>query len=151
MQPSKSDEERDVALGVVPDTKEGRVDLMKQQPSFKNVGDAVPKFKKVSDYTNFLAEYALINGNVVVHFFETPERPWQDTGYWRKLFPAVLDEQGQLHFQGTFPRLKARLTEEMRSWWFEAQNYTHIIDLDDYMGRFFHRLDRQLDATEAQQ
>lgn len=145
-----SREDRTVSLSEV--SNEEAANLIKQQPSFSGnrVASAIPKFTKVTGYTNFLAEYALVGDNIVVHFFATPERPWSEHGYWRKIFPEALNSQGQLHFQATKPRLRAMLTEEMRSWWFEAKNYAHIIDLDAYMLKFFDRLDAQIDAIEGQ-
>lgn len=144
-----SRDERTVSLGEV--SNEQAADLMRQQPSFSGsqVVGAIPKFTKVDGYTNFLAEYALVGDNIVVHFYGTPERPWSEHGYWRRVFPEALNSQGQLHFRATKPRLRAMLTEEVRSWWFEAQNYAHIIDLSAYMIQFFDRLDAQIDAIEG--
>lgn len=141
--------ERTVVLAEVDnETAKG---LLSQQPSFGNVGEAILKFTTVTGYTNFRAEYALNGSNIVVHFFETIERPWSNSGYWRDTFPAVLDKQGQEHFQAAFPRLKARITEEMKSWWFSAQNYDHLLNLDEFMTRFFDKLDSQIDAMEPVQ
>jgi len=129
-------------------SNEQAADLIKNQPSFVNVGAAVPRFTKINTYTSFLVEYALIDTNIVIHFFETPEKPWTNDTYWRTIFPKALNDKGQEIFQAGYPRLQAKITEEMHSWWFQAKSYAHIIDLDNFMVKFFDALDAALDQLK---
>jgi hypothetical protein len=109
--------------------------------SLAAVEDSVPKFKKHS-YPTFLAEYDLQGNDLVVHFF-LPTRKVTEH-YWKNLFAEALNEIGQEHFQATKPRLLARYTEELHSWWFKAQGYSHIINLDVYVTRFFEKLEERM-------
>jgi hypothetical protein len=114
-----------------------------------NLSKAVPQFTTVETYTTFKAEYALVDGNLIIHFFETPEHPVDRTAssanYWQLIFPQMLNEIGQTYFQATAPRLVAKYTEELKSWFFKAQNYEHILDLEHFVLGFFEALDRALE------
>lgn len=103
-----------------------------------DIANSIPHFKKVS-FDTFKAEYNLDNDNVVIHFF-LPKRKVTER-YWKAMFADALDAVGQDHFQATAPRLIARYTEELHSWWFRAQGYGHIIELEAYVGHFFAKLD----------
>lgn len=102
-----------------------------------DVTNSIPKFKKV-EYEPFKAEYDLTGDNIVVHFY-LPRRKVTEA-YWKTMFAEALNDIGQEHFQATKPRLVAKYTEEFHSWWFRAQSYGHIIDLDAYVLRFFEKL-----------
>jgi len=122
------------------------------QPDIEDIGKAVIQFTPVPAYTTFTAEYALVGGeNIVVHFFLTPEMQ-QGTGnagdgYWLTRFPQVLDGVAREHFQANFPRLMAKYTEELQSWWFKAQGYGDRIDLDKFLTAFFEKLDVALERA----
>lgn len=115
------------------------------------------QFKKVEDYTTFLAEYAWDGDDLVFHFFRTPEMQGQagppaglsGTQYWRLVFPEVLDPVAREVFQAGPPRLRAAYTEEMDSWWLRASNYGHLIDKDAFVSRFLAKLDQTLDTTSS--
>jgi hypothetical protein len=98
---------------------------------------SIPKFKKLT-YDAFKVEYDYSSGDVIVHFY-LPARKVTEH-YWKVQFAEVLNEEGQEHFQATKPRLVARYTEELHSWWFKAQSYGHIIDLEAFVTRFFEKL-----------
>lgn len=102
---------------------------------------AVPKFEKVT-YSSFKAEHALDGGSVIIHFF-LPTRKVTEV-YWKQLFAEGLNEVAQEHFQATAPRLVAKYTEELHSWWFKAQGYDHIIDLARFLADFFGKLERHM-------
>ena len=57
------------------------------------------------------------------------------------------------HFQATQPRLVAKYTEDdgvgnsLDSWWFKAQGYGHVLDLDAYVMKFFEKMDGALDPS----
>lgn len=106
-----------------------------------DVTSSIPVFKKVI-YEAFKAEYDLANDNIVIHFF-LPRRKVTEH-YWKELFASALNDVGQEHFLATKPRLVARYTEEFHSWWFKAQGYGHIIDLDAYVTRFFEKLEERM-------
>lgn len=122
------------------------------QDSFlaSSVVDGVPKFKKVDCYTTFLAEYDLIGDDIVIHFFETEEYPASNSRYWLHTFAATLDSFAQDYFNANSPRLVAKYTEELKSWWFKACGYDHLLDLDAFVMRFFEGLDVVLDITQQQ-
>lgn len=113
-------------------------------PSLTSVMDAVPKFTRVDDFTTFSAEYTLQNGDIVIHFFPTNDRV--STAYWTKRFPAVLDRVAQVYFEATSPRLQAKYTEELSSWWFRARSYSHVIDFRGLVWGFLEELDRELEV-----
>lgn len=113
-----------------------------------DVEGAIPQFKKL-EFPAFKVEFEYSTGDVIVHFF-LPKRKVTEH-YWKVLFAEALEEIGQAHFQATRPRLVARYTEELHSWWFKAQNYGHLIDLETYVIRFFEKLaERMGPALEAQ-
>ena len=148
-QKSENPIERTVGLGgTVPETD--AVDMLKKAPAgIGNVPGAVPDFKKVDTFTTFTAEYTLIGEDVVVHFFATKEFPLEDGAYWQDRFPKLLNVVGRSHFSAGYPRLAAKFTPEMGSWWFRAQGYSHILDLDRFMLKFFSKLDGDLDTTKV--
>jgi len=140
--------ERTVVLNEVSNEEAGR--FMEQQPkAIGNISGAVPKFKMVDGFTTFKAEYALVDNNLVIHFFGTPEHPVDsrpsNIQYWEQRFPDVLNVVGQDYFQATAPRLTAKYTEELKSWFFKAQGYEHILDIDAFVMLFFDLLDVQLE------
>lgn len=104
---------------------------------------SIPKFTKLS-YPAFNAEYALEGDNIVIHFFVPGPGIKITEEYWTSLFADGLNAVGQDHFQATKPRLVARYTEELKSWWFKAQGYSHIIDVPRYVTRFFEKLDAHM-------
>lgn len=139
-----SKDERVVSLQGPEDTKSA-VNLMTQHSSIGIGPGAVPSFTAVNDYTTFFAEYDLIDGNVVIHFYP-PKDTKVTKEYWMVKFAESLDATAQEHFQATKPRLAAKYTEELGSWWFKAQGFGHIIDIDQYLMRFFEKLDAALDT-----
>jgi hypothetical protein len=142
--------ERQIVLGEIPEAKAKEL-LNSMGGDFANVADAVPKFKKITDFTTFSAEYALIDNNIVIHFFETPEYPITNNSYWMDTFPSVLSAFAQKYFNATSPRLVAKYTEELNSWFFKAQGYGHLLDPDVYVHTFLDQLDESLDSTQKKQ
>jgi hypothetical protein len=124
--------------------------VLGQQPSgFGNVAESVPKFTKVTDYTTLTAEYSKIDDNLVVHFFLPDDAGAQGfpADYWISVFPTALDAVARSHFSADRPRLVAKYTEEMNSWWFKAYGYGHLLDPDGFMSKFFEKLDEALSVT----
>ena len=102
---------------------------------------SIPQFQKV-EFDTFKAEYSLDGKNIVVHFF-LPQRKVTEH-YWKHLFAQVLNDVGQGHFQATMPRLVAKYTAELHSWWFKAQGYDHILDVESFMATFFEKMNAGL-------
>lgn len=149
MKKTTMSEERTVAFGYVEEDKLG--DTLRTQQSQDNfqlsdIVDAIPKFKPVEGYTTFRAEYALQDSNIIVHFFLPPDFRGDKGSYWAIRFPRALDATAQHCFQATRPRLQAKYTEELESWWLRAQSYDHIVDLDGFMTSFFDLLDGALET-----
>lgn len=123
-----------------------------------NVQDAVIQFKEVAAFTTFLAEYAVQDGNYILHFFPPRER-YVHTGNgkhqvhgeflirWQRFFPQVLSPVAEEYFQATQPRLQAAYTAEMTSWWFKASGFAERLDPDGFIMKFFETLDTALDAA----
>lgn len=141
--------ERTVAFGYVDESRLGetidRLDKKKDDLSLSTIAEGIPQFTQVDDYTTFRAEYTLQDENVVIHFFLPRELGEQVGEYWTVCFPRALDVTARAHFSADRPRLQAKYTEELKSWWFRAQSYGHIIDLKGFVSDFFEKLDRALE------
>lgn len=105
------------------------------------IASSIPEFKKLR-YDCFVAEYNINDSTVIIHFY-LPKRKVTER-YWKSMFAEALNDVGQDHFQATAPRLVARYTEELHSWWFRAQGYGHIIDLPTFVENFFVKLDLRM-------
>ena len=130
--------------------------------AFEGLPDAVPAFKTGEGSTrSFAAEYALIDGNIIIHFFlpvhakagsfdkqpmEVREK-WM--AYWLQRFPIHLDRIARSYFEAEAPRLKAKYTEEVASWWFKADNYGHLLSIDLFVAGFFSQLDASLQRPDG--
>jgi hypothetical protein len=156
--PAENPMEKTIVLSEV--SNEDAAALMEKQPRVipaENIREGVPRFTKVDDFTTFLAEYTLIDENLVIHFFGTQEHPVDQSprgeSYWQSLFPDCLNTVGQSYFQATAPRLTAKYTAELHSWFFKAQQYAHLLDLAGFVRGFLEALDRELEAgsTKASQ
>lgn len=122
-----------------------------------NVANAVIQFTKVESFTTFLAEYAIQDGAYIVHFFPPKERyiagsqgRMQVHGEflikWQRTFPQVLSPTAEAYFEATYPRLQAIYTAELFSWWLKASGFADRFATDEYIMKFFERLDEALDA-----
>jgi len=131
-------------------------DALKQTAGleFRGINDAVIQFTRVENYTGFNAEYAWVNGDLVVHFFMPPEltkAPRQQAlKWWTETFSSCLDAAAQQFFSADYPRLIAKYTEEMTSWWFRANGYGDVLDPDAFALRFFKQLDVTIDRAQTQ-
>lgn len=143
------DNERNVAIGgVVPHNQAVSRLSSEVRGSFEGIENAIPQFQKVTKYTTFAAEYALIDNDIVVHFFLPPEQRMPEAyDFWATTFPNCLDVTARSFFNADYPRLVAKYTEEMTSWWFRANGFGHVLDLDALVQRFFAALDGTIDAN----
>lgn len=142
--------DRTIELAEVSDA-EAETHLNKEQ-DIGGVADAIIRYKQVEDFTTFTAEYAWKGQDIVVHFFTPKEfnsAPTKQVDpYWLTDFPMSLDRVARAHFRADAPRLQAKYTEELKSWWLLAQGYGNVLDLDAYMIQFFEVLDTDLSASE---
>lgn len=139
--------ERTIAFGVVTDEAGVGDQIKKQQDiSLDAVVNAIPKFLKVDDYTTFRAEYALQDSAIVIHFYFPPEFKGDASIYWATRFPQALDVSARSYFNADRPRLQAKYTQELNSWWFRASGYDHIVDMAGFIRGFFDALDAALEA-----
>jgi hypothetical protein len=107
-------------------------------------------FVKVTEHEGFIAEYGMEGDDYVFHFF-LPSEPTRrnDTEYWLKTFPVVLDVVAREHFQATRPRLRAAYTEEMASWWLRADGYGNVLNKDAFARRFLVKMHQALATTSS--
>jgi hypothetical protein len=108
------------------------------------------QFTKVNDFTTFNAEYTYIGNDLVMHFFLPPEKRLSnpaDRDYWLNTFSNCLDAAARRYFNADYPRLMAKYTEEVESWWFKACGFGHVIDPDALAAKFLKGLDAMLDAA----
>ena len=143
--------ERVVTLEEVEDLEEakGRV---AQEGDMEGIHKAVVSFTPVTRYTTFQAEYAVKGADLVFHFFLTPEMDGMPKDgpvavYWMRSFPDILDGTAQDFFRATAPRLQAKYTEEMASWWLRAQGFGENLDPEGLAESFLDQLDRDLDQS----
>ncbi len=122
------------------------------------IEQAVPVFTKVEDFTTFRGEFTWIDGDLVIHFFLTPEmlqlNRTEEGGpqiktYWLNTFPLALDRASKEYFLADSPRLQAKYTEELASWYFRAQGYADRLDPDLFAETFFEHLDEVLESPQT--
>jgi hypothetical protein len=129
-----------------------QVSVDKFREVFDGVGDQLlveaPNFMSVDSYTTFKAEYAVLDGDIVFHFFANDEinrlpDPWH---YWKTVFPRCLERVAEKYFAATYPRVRAAYTDELASWWLRANGFGHILNMDEFAKQFLERLDKELDT-----
>lgn len=142
--------ERKVVIGADMSEEQAKSLLAGHTETFEIGEGAVPKFTSVN-YRSFKAEYTTINDDIVLHFFlpkhataDSPEARQAWMGYWLKDFPAKLDPVAQEYFEAGYPRLMAKYTTEVASWWFKAQGFGDVLDVGAFLQGFFERLDSAL-------
>lgn len=122
------------------------------------VQDAVLKFKQISTYTTFNVEYALIDENIVIHFFPPFEAYVATQGggkrvadeyllKWKRHFPAILSPAAMSYFNATLPVISATYVEEMTSWYMRCAGFANRLDPDALVLGFLEKLDKALDAV----
>lgn len=121
-------------------------------------------FTKVDRFTTFLAEYAFLDKDIVLHFFPSEEvhQSPKAKSYWFDTFPKVLDPVARRAFGAEPPRLEAQFIEmaipsfipvdqakATPSWWLCAHGFTDVLDPDGLVARFLSSLDAALDTEKA--
>ena len=107
-------------------------------------------FARIEEFTTFVAEYTIKDDDLVFHFFLTPELDREPKDgpvavYWMRTFPLTLDRAAQTFFRATAPRLQAKYTAELQSWWLRAQGFGTNLDPDKLAQEFLRELDKALD------
>jgi hypothetical protein len=106
-------------------------------------------FIRLEDYTTYVAELAVTEGDLVFHFYVTDEvnaLPDAKT-YWLESFPQILEATSKAYFKAEWPRLKAAYTEEKASWWMRAFGFGHLLEAHKFAYAFLDELDRALDTV----
>jgi hypothetical protein len=150
--PNSNDER---TVGLIPVDSETAQEKLGNEGAITGIADAVINFTEINDYTTFKAEYAFVGEDLVIHFFLTkemtqtakndPKSAAAIESYWLTMFPRVLNDVGQEYFKAKAPRLQAKYTEELASWWFKAQGYKARIDPDAFAEGFLEALDQALE------
>lgn len=111
------------------------------------VPDAI-HFVKYSG-SHFVAEYQLVDGNLVFHFYVHPAHIQRYSAqelerWWLNGFAQCLDVLAQEYFDATAPRLQARYTEEVASWFLRALGFGHLLDPLAFALAFLEQFDGRL-------
>ncbi len=104
----------------------------------------------------FQAEYSYPGSDIVIHFFVTDYQKanWQVDqleNWWLNAFAQTLSAVAQEYYRATAPRIVAKYTPEVASWWFKAQGYDHLIDQDAFVLGFLELLDETIHASLSPQ
>lgn len=153
--------ERTVTLSGVPKAQApgvlhaaGRMTDEQAEQAVGEVVNAVVQYTQ-KEYTSFKAEHGLKDGDLVIHFFLPLEDPkvlgkadariqksWN--AFWLEKFPAVLSPVAQEYFQADLPRIVAKYTPEVASWWFLARGFGSMMDPQAFAEAFLAKLDAAL-------
>jgi hypothetical protein len=146
--------ERQVALGGV--SEEQAVKLLQteglMEGTVDDVAKAVPRFTQKS-FKSFYAEYGIVNADLVVHFYlpknlnvgamdVREQKAW--SAWWGGTFPDVLSSVAQEFFEVEYPRVVAKYTEEVASWWFAARGFASSMDPQKLLEVFLQKMDSAL-------
>ena len=106
-------------------------------------------FQQVTGYTTFKAEYAIVDGDIVFHFFVTDEiqKLPDPREYWLKVFPAMLEPLAKEYFKADYPRLQAAYVEEQASWWMRSFGSGMVLEPHKLAHNFFDKLDAAIDTV----
>lgn len=140
-----------ISIGTGTVVEGGAAAIRQQQRRDSNIGlgaiaEAIPQFTTERGYTTFTAEYALKDSDIVVHFFLPADYRGDAGNYWAVTFPRALDAVARNHFAAEAPRLQAKYTEELKSWWFRARGYDRVVDMPRFIRGFFDALDAALEV-----
>lgn len=123
------------------------------------IAEAVITFEKVEKFTTFMAEFAVRDGAIIVHFFppreahevslatHEPRVTAEFLRFWKKKFPWILSPVAENFFKAGPPLLTATYIEEMTSWYMRVGGYAGRDDAADVIMRFFEVLDSAVDAA----
>lgn len=116
--------------------------------------EVTPRRLTRSELSKFTVEYALVDRDLVFHFFRPEakeQEPIMSDAYWKITFPSVLDVVAQKHFNAGQDRLSAEFISDFNldSWYLQARGYDHILDLEGYVEKFYRLLEEGLISKET--
>lgn len=119
-------------------------------------GVAALPFFPIKDYTTFDAEFALKDGDLVLHFYPSEEVKKNVTGerFWRTTFPTCLERVAKTVFDADYPRISAQYIHDPslgihESWWFKAEGVGLLLDPHKKTYSFLDALDEALEASSS--
>ena len=147
--------ERQVALGGVAENQAAgllQAEGAMVEGTGQDVANAVPKFE-TKKYSSFKAEYGIVGDDLVVHFYlpegfditsmgTQQQKLWSD--WWGGDFPNVMSRVAQEYFEVEYPRVVAKYTEEVASWWFCARGFASSFDPHRLLETFLEKMDAAL-------
>lgn len=154
-----TDEERTVQIGgVAEDRAAGMLHTEGQMTAGteEDIRRAVPDFTEI-ELPTFKAKWAVVNGDLQVQFYlpagapdlkragANEQRRWE--AYWLKQFPNALSPVAKKYFQADKPRLVAKYTDEVASWWFCARGFGEAVSPSALAEGFAAALDAELQAS----
>jgi len=131
-------------------------EMKKWNENQPNLSAVQLSFIPIDGYTTFRAEFAMEAGDIIFHFFKTPEIEALGDNtrkYWAEVFPKVLEQVCVKSFAvaADSGRLKAQHVwdqeMDLDSWWFRAYGFGHLLDPHRVSLRFLEALDEGLDAA----
>jgi hypothetical protein len=148
--------ERNVVLDEVNVDDARRIATGTSGEEIRGIEKAIPRFTKVDQFTTFSAEYAFMEGDIILHFFLPDEvRPEEGSPivsrtvkrWWEEdAFPDCMTIVAKAHFDAGYPRIIAKYTEELCSWWFRGRGFaSSVLDPDALVISFLEKLDAMLD------
>jgi hypothetical protein len=105
-------------------------------------------FTRARGLVSFDAEYAIAEGDLIVHFY--PGARGQRGSWWTQRFPAALEAVATTYFQAGPPRLRAAHIQDfgIDSWWLRARGFGLVLDPDALVRGFLGQLERALDELQ---
>jgi hypothetical protein len=70
------------------------------------------------------------------------QKAW--SAWWCGTFPDVLSSVAQEFFEVEYPRVVAKYTEEVASWWFAARGFASSMDPQKLLEVFLQKMDSAL-------
>jgi hypothetical protein len=97
----------------------------------------------------FRAEHTLSDQDIVIHFYVSSavRKNWSESQiapWWLNDFANSMSNEAQKYFNAGPPRLMAKYTPEVASWWFKAQGFAHMLDVGAFLRAFYEQLDETL-------
>ncbi len=148
--------DRNVFLeNVTPEAAVDKIAGISQQAfSGTALGESAPQFTEFA-CRSFRAQHAVRDQDLVIQFFvpkhavaalDTPNGRVEWMKYWQTRFPEVLSPTAQRVFEADYPRILAKYTEELLSWWFKARGFGLVTDPNALAHHFYEELDKALQA-----
>ena len=129
-----------------------------KETSVSNLVEGIPRLTSTS-FSTFRADHGVVGADLVVHFYlphgvsdllkkadSRYQERWET--YWFRVFPEVLSQVARAHFREDKPRIVAKYTEELASWWFCARGFGDSTNPDALLLMFFQKMDKALGVLD---